>query len=167
MFRTPFEGAWCVVVCEPTALADNPAGVLRPPGFVGLRTMVELTASVHDQRTHSEINPPPRRARALTRAARFIYVRTPHPNDRCCAAPLVVFLCRREGADAGVREAWEHTARTAASLGAAVVEVSMPSVPQVRLVWCLLLVVAALAMIVCRYCINLFVSRKAREQTPF
>lgn len=33
--------------------------------------------------------------------------------------------------DAGVREAWENTARTAAALGAAVVEVSMPSVPQV------------------------------------
>ena len=36
-------------------------------------------------------------------------------------------------ADAGVREAWEHTAQTAASLGAEVVEVSMPSVPEVRL----------------------------------
>ncbi|CAM9694584.1 unnamed protein product [Pylaiella littoralis] len=35
-----------------------------------------------------------------------------------------------ELADAGVREAWEHTARTATALGATVVEVSMPSVPQ-------------------------------------
>ncbi|CBN78968.1 glutaminyl-tRNA synthase [Ectocarpus siliculosus] len=35
-----------------------------------------------------------------------------------------------EELDAGVREAWENTARTAAALGAAVVEVFMPSVPQ-------------------------------------
>ncbi|CAN0361886.1 unnamed protein product, partial [Ectocarpus fasciculatus] len=35
-----------------------------------------------------------------------------------------------EELDGGVREAWENTARTAAALGAAVVEVSMPSVPQ-------------------------------------
>lgn len=34
-------------------------------------------------------------------------------------------------ADAGVREAWEHTARAAADLGARVIDVSMPSVPQV------------------------------------
>ena len=34
-------------------------------------------------------------------------------------------------ADAGVRGAWEHTARAAADLGASVVEVSMPSVPKV------------------------------------
>ncbi|CAM9418205.1 unnamed protein product [Hapterophycus canaliculatus] len=35
-----------------------------------------------------------------------------------------------EELDGGVREAWEHTARVAASLGAEVLEVSMPSVPQ-------------------------------------
>ncbi|CAN0227739.1 unnamed protein product [Scytosiphon promiscuus] len=35
-----------------------------------------------------------------------------------------------EELDAGVREAWEHTTRVAAYLGAEVVEVSMPSVPQ-------------------------------------
>ncbi|CAM9362906.1 unnamed protein product [Ascophyllum nodosum] len=35
-----------------------------------------------------------------------------------------------EELDAGARGAWEHTARTAAALGATIVEVSIPSVPQ-------------------------------------
>lgn len=63
-------------------------------------------------------------------------------NNQCTRFPsnrllvCVSLPSSPSGADAGVREAWEHTARTATALGATVVEVSMPSVPQVRQSFC-------------------------------